>query len=193
MYTYQEKDILECEFYVVETLQFDLILHHPFPALLQFVLECVCCLFPWRVRLTGYGAPQVPGRVRRSRGLPPVCLVRACMSVSLLVQPRRLTMTAIPRQLVQYSYRTDIILLHPPFMVAYAAAYISCMESGYDAAQVFANVNLKHELLLQIVGEFRAAFDEEKQLHAVQPAALEKLEELVPDAAADADAPSADK
>lgn len=38
MYTYQEKDILECEFYVIETLQFDLILHHPFPALLQYVM-----------------------------------------------------------------------------------------------------------------------------------------------------------
>lgn len=37
MYAYQEKDILECEFYVVETLQFDLILHHPFPSLLQYV------------------------------------------------------------------------------------------------------------------------------------------------------------
>lgn len=35
MYTFQDKDILECEFYVVEALQFDLILHHPFPSLLQ--------------------------------------------------------------------------------------------------------------------------------------------------------------
>lgn len=38
MYTFQDKDILECEFYVVEALQFDLILHHPFPSLLQCVL-----------------------------------------------------------------------------------------------------------------------------------------------------------
>jgi hypothetical protein len=37
MYTFQDKDILECEFYVVEALQFDLILHHPFPSLLQYV------------------------------------------------------------------------------------------------------------------------------------------------------------
>ena len=38
LYTFQDKDILECEFYVVEALQFDLIIHHPFPALLQYVL-----------------------------------------------------------------------------------------------------------------------------------------------------------
>lgn len=37
MYTFQDKDILECEFYVIETLQFDLILHHPFRPLLQYV------------------------------------------------------------------------------------------------------------------------------------------------------------
>lgn len=36
MYTFQDKDILECEFYVIETLQFDLILHHPFRPLLQY-------------------------------------------------------------------------------------------------------------------------------------------------------------
>lgn len=39
MYTFQDKDILECEFYVVEALQFDLILHHPFPSLLQYVVS----------------------------------------------------------------------------------------------------------------------------------------------------------
>lgn len=36
MYMFQDKDILECEFYVIEALQFDLILHHPFPSLLQY-------------------------------------------------------------------------------------------------------------------------------------------------------------
>jgi hypothetical protein len=37
MYTFQDKDILECEFYVVEALQFDLILFHPFAPLLAYV------------------------------------------------------------------------------------------------------------------------------------------------------------
>ncbi|GAB9464631.1 hypothetical protein Gpo141_00002060 [Globisporangium polare] len=138
MYTFQDKDILECEFYVVEALQFDLILHHPFPSLLQFLDEFEiheeCLQFAW--------------------------------------------------QLVQYSYRTDIIILHPPFMVAYAAAYISCMEAGYDAAHVFASVNIKKELLMKIVREFQDAFEEEKRLHTVQAAALEKLEEIIPDPSA---------
>lgn len=66
-------------------------------------------------------------------------------------------------------------------MVAYAAAYIACMEAGYDAAHVFANVNIKKELLLKIVGEFRDAFEDERRLYVVQAAALEKLEDLIPD------------
>ena len=37
MYTFQDKDILECEFYVVEALQLDLILFHPFAPLLAYV------------------------------------------------------------------------------------------------------------------------------------------------------------
>lgn len=85
---------------------------------------------------------------------------------------------------MQYSYRTDIIILHPSFMVAYAAAYISCMEAGYDAAHVFANVNIKKELLMKIVREFQDAFEDEKRLHTVQAAALEKLEEIIPDPSA---------
>ncbi|RMX67876.1 hypothetical protein KXD40_001320 [Peronospora effusa] len=138
MYTFQDKDILECEFYVIEALQFDLILHHPFPSLLQlldeFEIHEECLQLAW--------------------------------------------------QLVQYSYRTDIILLYPPFMVAYAATYISCRDAGYDAEQVFATVNLKKELLLKIVGEFQEAVEEEKKLYMVQAAAIERLEEIIPDATA---------
>ncbi|CAH0492242.1 unnamed protein product [Peronospora farinosa] len=138
MYTFQDKDILECEFYVIEALQFDLILHHPFPSLLQlldeFEIHEECLQLAW--------------------------------------------------QLVQYSYRTDIILLYPPFMVAYAATYISCRDAGYDTEQVFASVNLKKELLLKIVGEFQEAVEEEKKLYMVQAAAIERLEEIIPDATA---------
>lgn len=135
MYTFQDKDILECEFYVIEALQFDLILHHPFPSLLQlldeFEIHEECLQLAW--------------------------------------------------QLVQYSYRTDIILLYPPFMVAYAAAYIACRDAGYDAVQVFATMNVKNDLLLKIVAEFQEAVEEEKRLYAVQAVALEKAEQIIPD------------
>ncbi|KAF1324565.1 hypothetical protein FI667_g9717, partial [Globisporangium splendens] len=83
-------------------------------------------------------------------------------------------------------------MLYPPFMVAYAAAYVSCMEAGYDAAHVFASVNIKKDLLMKIVREFQEAFEEEKRLYQVQAAALEKLEDLIPDpSAADANTESA--
>ncbi|CAH0476335.1 unnamed protein product [Peronospora belbahrii] len=138
MYTFQDKDILECEFYVIEALQFDLILHHPFPSLLQmldeFEIHEECLQLAW--------------------------------------------------QLVQYSYRTDIILLYPPFMVAYAAAYISCRDAGYDAEQVFASVNIKKEMLLKVVVEFQEAVEDEKKLYIVQATAIERLEEIIPDATA---------
>lgn len=37
LYEFQEKDVLDCEFYVLQALQYDLILHHPFQPLLQYV------------------------------------------------------------------------------------------------------------------------------------------------------------
>ncbi|GLD93268.1 hypothetical protein PINS_up001860 [Pythium insidiosum] len=66
-------------------------------------------------------------------------------------------------------------------MVAYAAAYIACVEAGYNADQIFEGVNIKKPLLLKIVAEFKEAFEDEKRLYQVQAAALEKLEELVPE------------
>ncbi|POM79777.1 Cyclin-C [Phytophthora palmivora] len=69
-------------------------------------------------------------------------------------------------------------------MVAYAAAYISCRDAGYNAEQVFATVNIKKELLLKIVGEFQEAVEDEKRLYGVQASALEKLEDIIPDASA---------
>ncbi|KUF80029.1 Cyclin-C [Phytophthora nicotianae] len=161
MYTFQDKDILECEFYVIEALQFDLILHHPFPSLLQYGYINLYCI----------------SRLLRTNNLSLDCrfldefeIHEECLQLAW--------------QLVQYSYRTDIILLYPPFMVAYAAAYISCRDAGYDAAQVFASVNIKKDLLLKIVGEFQEAVEDEKRLYAVQATALEKLEEIIPDASA---------
>ncbi|CEG43213.1 hypothetical protein F443_06555 [Plasmopara halstedii] len=138
MYTFQDKDILECEFYVIEALQFDLILHHPFPPLLQLLDE--------------------------------FDIHEECLQLAW--------------QLVQYSYRTDIILLYPPFMVAYASAFISCRDAGYDALQVFATVNIKKDLLLKVVSEFQEAVEEEKRLYTVQATAFEKLEDIIPDASA---------
>lgn len=85
------------------------------------------------------------------------------------------------RQLVQYSYRSDIIFLYPPFMVAYAAAYIAALESGYDANAMFAGVNVKMEIIMKIVREFKEAFEDEKRLYQVQATALEKLVDIVPD------------
>jgi hypothetical protein len=85
------------------------------------------------------------------------------------------------RQLVQYSYRTEIIFLYPPFMVAYAAAYIAALEAGYDGDAIFANVNVKMEILSKIVRELREAFEDEKRLYVVQARALEKLEDIVPE------------
>ena len=43
-YTFQDKDILECEYHVIEALQFDLILHHPFPSLLQYAVPVLYLL-----------------------------------------------------------------------------------------------------------------------------------------------------
>nr|CCA20171.1 cyclinC putative [Albugo laibachii Nc14] len=134
LYEFQEKDMLECEFYVLQALQYDLILHHPFQPLLQFLDE--------------------------------YDLHDECLELSW--------------QLVQYSFRTKIILLHPPFMVAYAAAYIACLKVDYDADQIFSNFNIRMDRILFIVNKFKDAIEEDKHLHSIQPAALEKLEMILP-------------
>lgn len=87
------------------------------------------------------------------------------------------------RQLVQYSFRTKIILLHPPFMVAYAAAYIACVRADYDADQIFSTLNIKIDRILSIVNEFKDAIEEDNHLHVIQSAALEKLEAILPEVA----------
>ncbi len=72
-------------------------------------------------------------------------------------------------------------------MVAYAAAFMSCTEAGYDASQVFANVNINKDLLLKIVSGFQEAIEHDKKLYAIQQNALEKLEEILPDPSAPAE------
>ncbi|CCI45785.1 unnamed protein product [Albugo candida] len=137
LYEFQEKDVLDCEFYVLQALQYDLILHHPFQPLLQFLDE--------------------------------YDLHEECLELAW--------------QLVQYSFRTKIILLHPPFMVAYAAAYIACVRADYDADQIFSTLNIKIDRILSIVNEFKDAIEEDNHLHVIQSAALEKLEAILPEVA----------
>jgi hypothetical protein len=81
-------------------------------------------------------------------------------------------------------------MLYPPFLVAYAVAYMSCTEAGYDGAQVFSSVNIKKEVLMKIIRDFRYSIEDEKKLYQVQAAALEKLEDIVPDPISLASAPA---
>ncbi|ETV74421.1 hypothetical protein, variant 4 [Aphanomyces astaci] len=39
MYDFTEKDVIECEFYVIEATQYDLVIHHPFSTLVKVYEE----------------------------------------------------------------------------------------------------------------------------------------------------------
>ena len=65
-------------------------------------------------------------------------------------------------------------------MVAYAAAYIACVKADYDADQIFSKLNIRMDRILFIVNKFKDAIEEDKQLHSIQAAALEKLEPILP-------------
>ncbi|RHY05630.1 hypothetical protein DYB25_003312 [Aphanomyces astaci] len=139
MYDFTEKDVIECEFYVIEATQYDLVIHHPFSTLVK-VYEEVEETFP-----------MYDHSFKTAWDL---CL---------------------------FAYRTHIVLLRPPFLVALAVVYLALQDACYDTSDYLDRVNIKSEHILQVVAELQSTFVEFQSLMAAQSAALAKLEHIVPD------------
>ncbi|RQM25089.1 hypothetical protein B5M09_000215 [Aphanomyces astaci] len=139
MYDFTEKDVIECEFYVIEATQYDLVIHHPFSTLVK-VYEEVEETFP-----------MYDHSFKTAWDL---CL---------------------------FAYRTHIVLLRPPFLVALAVVYLALQDACYDTSDYLDRVNIKSEHILQVVAELQSTFVEVQSLMAAQSAALAKLEHIVPD------------
>ncbi|OQR82002.1 cyclin-C [Thraustotheca clavata] len=139
MFHFTEKDIIECEFFVIEAIQYDMIMHHPFPSLIKLYEE-----FEKEFDLDEHNFKMAWD----------LCL---------------------------YTYRTHIIMLYPPFMVAYAAMFLTLMEASYDAHEMLNKCNINADMVLQIASELQQSITEHKDLLALQPEALKKLDDIVPD------------
>jgi cyclin C len=92
-----DKDILECEFDVLATLNFDLIIFHPYRPLAQFLsdarLEEECLQTAWNI--------------------------------------------------VNDTYRTNIVLTCPPYLIALASFWVACIYVGKNPQNWFNNLNVK--------------------------------------------------
>lgn len=89
-YPYTEKEMLECEFYALEVLEYDLVVYHPYRPLLTF--------------LEDFGLKDL---------------------------------TEQAWAIVNDSFRTDLCLHYPPYLIALAAIYIALNFSGREKPRLF--------------------------------------------------------
>ncbi|KAG9401599.1 hypothetical protein AC1031_009463 [Aphanomyces cochlioides] len=139
LYDFTEKDIIECEFYVIEAMQYDMIIHHPFSTLIKLYEEF---------------EETFPMNENSFKTAWDLCL---------------------------FAYRTNVIMVRPPFLVAAAVVFLALHDASYDTSEFLERVNIKSDMILQVVGELQAAFAEFKTQSSLQHTAMPKLDDIVPD------------
>ncbi|CAI9570176.1 unnamed protein product, partial [Staurois parvus] len=76
-------------------------------------------------------------------------------------------------RIVNDTYRTDLCLLYPPFMIALACLHVACVVQQKDARQWFAELSVDMEKILEIIRvilklyEQWKNFDERKEMAAI--------------------------
>ncbi|CAJ0964216.1 unnamed protein product [Ranitomeya imitator] len=165
--------ILECEFYLLELMDCCLIVYHPYRPLLQYVQdmgqEDMLLPLAWSLSHispgTGPEAAACNGAVRGAW------------------------------RIVNDTYRTDLCLLYPPFMIALACLHVACVVQQKDARQWFAELSVDMEKILEIIRvilklyEQWKNFDERKEMAAI----LGKMPKPKPPPNRDSAGPSADQ
>ncbi|OQR94921.1 cyclin-C [Achlya hypogyna] len=139
LFEFTEKDIIECEFFLIEAMQYDMIMHHPFPTLTKLYDEFEA---------------EFPMDEHSFKMAWDLCL---------------------------FTYRTHLIMLHPPFMIAHAVIFLTLMEASYNAYDMLDRCNINAEMVVEIATEVQKSIDEHKELCSLQPVALKKLDDIVPD------------
>ncbi|KDO26324.1 hypothetical protein SPRG_08397 [Saprolegnia parasitica CBS 223.65] len=138
-FEFTEKDIIECEFFVIEAMQYDMIMHHPFPTLIKLYDE---------------------------------------FEVEFPMDEHSFKMAW---DLTLYTYRTHLIMLHPPFMIAHAVLFLTLVDAAYDGHDMLDKCNINHDMVVEIATELQQSIEEHKALCALQATSLAKLAEVVPD------------
>lgn len=105
MCTFRSIDVLECEFYVVECLQFDLVLFHVYRPLTLILAE--------------------------------LSMEEECMKIAW--------------DICNDSYRSDAIMMYPPYLVALAAVYIALVKVQRDPEEYFVRFNVNRDQLKTVI------------------------------------------
>ncbi|KYQ90358.1 putative C-type cyclin [Tieghemostelium lacteum] len=117
-FNYTMNDILECEFYVLEELDFCLVIYHPYKALSQYLAS------------SGIDAANID----------------------------------IVWGIVNDSYRTDVSLIYPPFIIALGCIYLSSfiILKKKDLKQWFSELNVDMKDVWEVSKELIDFYDFEK-------------------------------
>ncbi|XP_055728509.1 cyclin-C-like isoform X2 [Salvelinus fontinalis] len=65
-------------------------------------------------------------------------------------------------RVVNDTYRTDLCLLYPPFMIALACLHVACVVQQKDARQWFAELSVDMEKILEIIRVILKLYDQWK-------------------------------
>lgn len=65
-------------------------------------------------------------------------------------------------RIVNDTYRTDLCLLYPPFMIALACLHVACVVQQKDARQWFAELSVDMEKILEIIRVILKLYDQWK-------------------------------
>jgi len=112
-FSYTPQDILESEFYVLEELEFQLVVYHPYRPMTQFIADI--------------GVENV--------------LLQTAWSI------------------LNDSYRTDICVLYPPYLIALTCIYMASVLLPCDLKQWFAELSVDMKEIAEITSELVDLYD----------------------------------
>uniref|UniRef100_A0A8B9L4J6 Cyclin C n=1 Tax=Astyanax mexicanus TaxID=7994 RepID=A0A8B9L4J6_ASTMX len=80
-------------------------------------------------------------------------------------------------RIVNDTYRTDLCLLYPPFMIALACLHVACVVQQKDARQWFAELSVDMDKILEIIRVILKLYDQWKNFddRKEMPAVLNKV------------------
>jgi len=111
-YPYDVNLILECEFYMLEELNFHLIVYHPYRPLIHFL---------------------------------------SALSMHDLLE--------YSWSVINDSYRTDLSLMYPPYIIALAAIYLTSNVKDKDLRQWFCELSIEMNEVGRVINELVAMYE----------------------------------
>lgn len=147
-YLYSVEDLLEMEFAVLSGLGYDLVVFHPYRPLMQSVEQTHCSV----TAAPTESAAEAESACSAAYAAP--CDADALHCVCLLVHARvgrfvndmnQSEVLQMSHEIVNDSYRLDLPLVYPPYLIAIAAIYVACNFQEKEYRTWFRKLNVEHE------------------------------------------------